>query len=322
MFDILGIYMTLIAGVRLLGSESISRRYFFFVLFAFLLTSTVLAAVRNHLLMVYSDRYLELLLLPSFFVLGLLGLRPPPPWIARYEPGQTLVYASESMSPIFLGLGLLAVSISIWKEHPTLGVIGVCATIAGYGIRNVVTQSAQMATERSLLSLQGELQNLVVTDPLTGIPNRRAFDELLDREISIAKREGYAISLLMIDIDLFKEYNDLYGHVRGDECLRTVARLLAGALRRPSDFIGRYGGEEFVVLLPGTPIDGAYTVARRMNKFIVDAELSHGRGLDKRVTVSIGVAALENMDVSNEELTRRADLNLYRAKSDGRNQYA
>jgi diguanylate cyclase (GGDEF)-like protein len=322
MFDILGVYMTLIAGVRLLGSESISRRYYFFVLFSFLLSSTVLAAVRNHLLLVYNNPYLELLLLPSFFVLGLLGLRQPPAWISRYEPRQSIVHASESISPIFLGLGLLAVSISIWKEHPTLGAIGVCTTIVGYGIRNVITQSAQMAIERSLISLQGDLQNQVVTDSLTGIANRRAFDELLDREISTAKRERYSISLLMIDIDLFKEYNDLYGHMKGDECLRTVARLLAGALRRPSDFIGRYGGEEFVVLLPRTPIDGAYTVARRMNKCIVDADLSHDKGVGRRVTVSIGVATLENVEISNGELMRQADLNLYQAKSDGRNQYA
>jgi diguanylate cyclase (GGDEF)-like protein len=110
--------------------------------------------------------------------------------------------------------------------------------------------------------------------------------------------------------------------MRGDECLRIVARLLAGTLRRPSDFIGRYGGEEFVVLLPRTPIDGAYTVARRMNKFIVDAEPSHDRGLDGRVTVSIGVATLENLEISDDELMQRADLNLYQAKSGGRNQFA
>ncbi|WP_158621183.1 GGDEF domain-containing protein [Dyella dinghuensis] len=322
MFDVIGIYMTLIAGVRLLGSESSSRRHFFFVLFSFLLTSTLLAALRNRLLLAYDNRFLELLLLPSFFVFGLLGLRPPPNWMARYKPKQSIVHISEGISPLFRGLGLLAVSISIWRDHPTLGAIGVCITVIGYGVRNVITQSAQMANERSLISLQRELQNLVVTDALTGIPNRRAFDELLDREVSVAKREGEPVSLLMIDIDLFKEYNDLYGHVRGDECLRTVARLLAGALRRPSDFIGRYGGEEFVVLLPRTPIAGAYTVARRMNKVIVDADLSHDKGLDRRVTVSIGVTTLENFGISNEELMHRADSNLYHAKSEGRNQYA
>lgn len=322
MFDVIGVYITLIAGVRLLGSESITRRHFFFVLCAFLLTSTLVAAVRNRLEFAYGNRYLELLLLPSFWVLGLLCLKPPPTWIAGHHPQQTIVHASESVSPLFLGLGLLGVSISIWAAHPVLGALGVCAAVVGYGIRNVVTQSAQMATERSLISLQGELQSLVVTDALTGIANRRAFDESFKRELSAAERDQYSVSLLMIDIDLFKEYNDLYGHAKGDECLRTVARLLAGALRRPSDFIGRYGGEEFVVLLPRTPIEGAYTVARRMNKSIADADLPHEKGMEKRVTVSIGVATMRGAEVSTQDFVRQADVNLYRAKAEGRNRYA
>ena len=115
-------------------------------------------------------------MLPQWIVLGLLCLRPLSSRLARYRPSPSLVDVSESLGPLFLGLGLLGISISIWNGHSLAAGAGVSIAVIGYGIRNVITQSEQMATERSLLVLQDRLQNLAVTDPLTGIANRRGFD--------------------------------------------------------------------------------------------------------------------------------------------------
>lgn len=153
------------------------------------------------------------------------------------------------------------------------------------------------------------------------IPNRGAFDELFAREWAISQRDEHDISVLMVDIDRFSQYNDVYGHATGDLCLGSVAGLLAGSLRQPSDFIGRYDGAKFVVLLPATPIEGAERVAIRMSRAIYDADLLHIQGIGGRVTVSIGVASKRGDDEIAKALLDRADAHLCYAKSQGRNQY-
>ncbi|UPG89485.1 GGDEF domain-containing protein [Luteibacter aegosomaticola] len=161
---------------------------------------------------------------------------------------------------------------------------------------------------------------MALLDELTGVPNRRAFDRALAARMGDAQREGRPLSTLMIDIDLFKTFNDTLGHPEGDVALTAVARLLAGALRRPADFIARYGGEEFVVLLPNTPGEGAEVVARRMTRAVHDAALAFEHGIDRRVTVSIGMASA--VTSTGADLLRQADLALYLAKRAGRNGYA
>ena len=165
------------------------------------------------------------------------------------------------------------------------------------------------------------LKTLSSIDALTEIPNRRFFDERLDQEWKRATRERYSISLLMIDIDHFKSYNDTYGHLQGDECLKTVARNLSQNLWRSSDIITRYGGEEFAVILPGTPSYSALNVAKRLWESISALEIEHSGSLSVGyLTVSIGLATLSpNEKTKPHQLIELADKNLYKSKTDGRN---
>lgn len=320
MFDVLGVFMTLCASMRLLGATKKQRRHFFFVLAAYLLTSTIFAALRNRLLLAYEKEYLELLLLPQLLVFGLLCLRPLPSWLERYEPRPFMVYVTESLSPLFLGLGLLGVSISIWNGHPTLGAAGASVAVIGYGIRNVIAQSEQMATERSLLVLQDELQNLVVTDPLTGIANRRCFDQILKLEWNRAMRTQSPLSLLLIDIDYFKNLNDTYGHLYGDQCLVEIAAALRSALPRSGDLVARYGGEEFAVILPATNINGAESVAGRLQDAVRSLNIRNETSIGCFVTLSIGIAVYEFPQAgSPAALIEASDRALYMAKQNGRN---
>jgi diguanylate cyclase (GGDEF)-like protein len=151
-----------------------------------------------------------------------------------------------------------------------------------------------------------------ITDALTGIPNRRAYDQKLTEEYSRAKRTGAPLSMLLIDIDNFKEYNDNFGHPAGDTALQSVARVLMSSLR-PYDFLARYGGEEFVIILPSTDLTDAIVVAERVRGLVAGSEFPH-----RKFTISIGIARLD-VDAGARALVQAADNGLYRAKAAGRN---
>ena len=160
---------------------------------------------------------------------------------------------------------------------------------------------------------------LSITDPLTGIYNRRYFDERFSREMTRAVRYKRAISLLMIDIDFFKQYNDTLGHIMGDVALKRVASLLEQKLRR-ADILARYGGEEFVVLLPEIQRHNAMIVAEKLRAAVEYEKFEGEEKLpNKNVTISVGVASLPEDAKSGEELTQLADEALYAAKDAGRN---
>jgi diguanylate cyclase (GGDEF)-like protein len=158
-------------------------------------------------------------------------------------------------------------------------------------------------------------------DGLTEIGNRRAFDDFLDRAWRTAYRRGEPVALVMIDIDFFKDYNDTFGHQRGDECLKQVAAVLSTVLHRPSDFIGRYGGEEFAAVLAETDVRGAAVVAETLRSRIQELLLVHqGFTTPQRVTISLGVAAaVPRGSAQATQLVAAADAALYAAKHGGRN---
>ena len=163
------------------------------------------------------------------------------------------------------------------------------------------------------------LQQLLSTDALTGIANRRRFDDALELEWRRSARAGVPLSLLMIDVDHFKAYNDHCGHQRGDECLRRVARLLLNSVGRPADLVARYGGEEFVCLLPGVDEVGAQAVAARLLRAVRAAAIAHPRSPSaSRLTISIGVATAFDLAGKPDALVALADRLLYAAKDAGR----
>jgi len=166
-----------------------------------------------------------------------------------------------------------------------------------------------------------KLQEISMKDGLTGVANRRRFDEYLFMECRRMNRENHPISLIMCDIDYFKKYNDAYGHQMGDECLIVVAKTLENSTNRVSDLVGRYGGEEVGIVLPNTPLEGAVSLANAMREKISDRKLPHkDSDVSGFVSISLGVSCItqgENYDP--KILIEKADVALYQAKRNGRN---
>ena len=165
------------------------------------------------------------------------------------------------------------------------------------------------------------LETQAMLDCLTQIPNRRFFDDLLEKEWSRCSRFGHTLAVMMIDIDYFKQYNDFYGHIQGDACLQQVAQLLEQGLKRSTDLLARYGGEEFVVILPQSDSAEVLMVAEHLRSSVAEAGIPHkAGGKEKVVTVSIGCCSVQpQAGHSSKELINRADKALYQAKRQGRN---
>lgn len=168
-----------------------------------------------------------------------------------------------------------------------------------------------------------ELQKISSLDGLTGIANRRCFDEFIDKECLRSARENTCLSLILIDIDFFKFFNDNYGHLAGDTCLRQVASAMNEVVHRPADLIARYGGEEFVVVLPNTSLDGAVKLAGDLCDKIREAKIPHAySSVTDHVTISVGVTSrIASEGVSSKDLIALADEALYQAKESGRDKY-
>ncbi|MFB9244050.1 sensor domain-containing diguanylate cyclase [Massilia antarctica] len=193
--------------------------------------------------------------------------------------------------------------------------------LARHCLIQITDVSVAVHRERLLRDQALELRSQTFSDGLTGIANRRHFDVAMDKEMRRAKRSGTPLSLLMIDIDFFKPYNDHYGHQQGDDTLIKVAHALAAMLQRPGDLIARYGGEEFAVILPEMTAEHSQVLAEKMRERIAALAIPHAKAdLTGYITVSIGLAthALENSsDIA--VLLGEADRALYMAKGAGRN---
>lgn len=175
--------------------------------------------------------------------------------------------------------------------------------------------------ESALVEANLELQRLASLDSLTGVANRRQFNESLNKEWQRMAREKTSLSLILSDIDYFKRYNDNYGHIAGDFCLQQVAQAISRAIKRPADILARYGGEEFAVILPNTEAEGALRVAEAMRQEVLNLKIAHAQStVNKYVTLSLGIFSLvpqHNFDPSI--LIDGADKALYEAKEQGRN---
>lgn len=175
-------------------------------------------------------------------------------------------------------------------------------------------------SQRQLISANLELERLTRIDGLTGLGNRRYFDEYLAAEWKRAFRAQSPLSLLMIDADNFKRYNDSYGHMAGDEVLKQIARVIQSGCRRSTDLAARYGGEEFVIVLVDTLLEQSSAIAERLVQSVRELNIPHG---PDRVTISVGVATtVPNENETPNDFVNAADLALFRAKSEGRNRVA
>lgn len=185
--------------------------------------------------------------------------------------------------------------------------------------RIIQMRTSLVVMTRQLDTANQELKRLSASDGLTGIANRRFFDESLTREWRHARRNKSSLALIMCDVDHFKLYNDNYGHQAGDDCLRQVARCICSVMDRSTDIVARYGGEEFVVVLPDTRIGGVLVVAEKIRHAIHSMNMPHSASAFARVTLSIGIAAMvPEAENPPQELIEHADRALYRAKHEGR----
>ncbi|MCK9238863.1 diguanylate cyclase [Desulfocurvus sp.] len=191
--------------------------------------------------------------------------------------------------------------------------------------RELLAMTATLEETNRKLNLSNELLlRMSVTDALTGVANRRSLEDILSRELARARRSGSPLSVVMADIDFFKQYNDTYGHQAGDECLRAVAGALGSCLRRSCDLLARYGGEEFAAVIPDTDQEGALRVAQTMRRAVRDLALPHASSPAAAVvTASFGVATRTAADgLDARALMAAADQALYAAKTAGRDTVA
>lgn len=185
--------------------------------------------------------------------------------------------------------------------------------------RLVLMRASLLAVTRKLDAANQELVRISSSDSLTGVANRRHFDDAISVEWRRSRRHSNSLALLMCDVDHFKLYNDTYGHLAGDECLRRIAWTISRHTERPSDIVARFGGEEFAVILPETTIGGALIVAEKIRQGVRELNIAHGSSPSGLVTLSIGIAsAAPGFDNPHDDLILSADRALYRAKSEGR----
>ncbi|KAA0995248.1 GGDEF domain-containing protein [Pseudomonas sp. ANT_J12] len=181
-------------------------------------------------------------------------------------------------------------------------------------------QSELLGAQEKLLEVNRSLELLALEDALTGLANRRQFDIFMVAEMGRARRSQNGLALLMIDVDHFKLFNDHYGHVAGDVCLRKISAIITENINRPGDLAVRYGGEEFAVVLPGTDYVGAFLVAEKIRRAVQLAGIEHSESAEGMVTVSLGVCAYDPASQATpDDLVGAADKALYVAKASGRN---
>lgn len=269
------------------------------------------------------------------------------PIYAKYLQGQTVGTASFSSSldgverlyafrksdklPLVTTVALgKREALAAWQFEALLSLLVVCGLLGLTGAigwlligamrRRDVAEDELRVAQQQLVASNQQLEQLAMHDALTGLANRRCFDETLAQESGRARRSATSLALLMIDIDYFKRYNDHYGHLAGDACLQRVATMLASCTRRPPDLLARYGGEEMAVILPETDSAGAAVVARAMLERLSLEPIAHHDSPFAQVTVSIGIACASGADADSlQSLVQRADAALYVAKDAGRN---
>jgi diguanylate cyclase (GGDEF)-like protein len=226
----------------------------------------------------------------------------------------------NTISPVLFTCALLALAIDVVPQYFRFGIACIIAAFVLYGLRSTVLQNSYEQSQLFLKQAHDKLEELTLKDALTGVANRRCFDQRLELEWGRAIREQTPLSLLLIDVDFFKNLNDRYGHRFGDECLIQIASALKSELPRSSDLLARYGGEEFSAILPGTTQTGAQTLAGRMQNAVNALEIKNESSIGSHATISVGIATyVFPCNGSPGLLLEASDKALYQAKANGRN---
>ena len=325
-YNVENLVLACCASLRLLAHRADGEQgRFYLLLTSFLWCYGMCAGIYNYLTLhaIEGAALAELLPVLPFLLLAALALTTVS---GREEtrtprPRQKLTLLIDNFSPIFFTASLLGLGFVIMREHFYLAASTLFVALAVHALRSATLQSRYMQSESELRAALGKLEKLSLTDGLTGIANRRCFDQTLQLEWQRNGRSGTQLALLIIDIDFFKSINDELGHPYGDTCLVKIAAALHSALPRASDLVARYGGEEFAAILPATGQPGALAVAQKMQEAIAAAAINHAPQRGGKVTASIGLAlsTVSGAAHAPEQLLAAADQALYRAKHNGRN---
>ncbi|MFZ0500446.1 MAG: GGDEF domain-containing protein [Steroidobacteraceae bacterium] len=324
-YDAENVLLALLAGVRLLAADSAEEQSLYRTLCGFLWVYSIEAGFYNHVVAIRwqldtGTPWDPMTVLPFLMLAAITFLAPVhplqrPSYVSRSAVRMIQAGISVSLPLVLLTLGVIAIG-----HLPVLGAISIVGSLAAYGLRNMLSQAQLLESEDQLLESRKVLERASLIDPLTGVGNRRAFDQTLEREWSRAQRAGESLALVLIDVDHFKKMNDAFGHQRGDECLAAVARALERALPRVTDFIARYGGEEFACILPATDGNGAVRVAEQLRAAVETLRIEHPANELGILTVSLGATACRDASgAALPTLVRTADRALYEAKRKGRN---
>jgi diguanylate cyclase (GGDEF)-like protein len=315
--------VVLLAGLRLfLGTRNKPDRYFFRGLLLYTSLYAVCSGIYNHYVGKYSltNGMDALNDIPSAALALAACFAPAAVPVADSEPSPavsrtTLVRLIDNARPVFLSLALIGLSAVVAVRHFAVAFACIVGAFILYSLRASLLQHKLEQAQTALEQSNSRLSEIALLDSLTGVSNRRSFDQFFAIEWGRAQRTIQPLSLLLIDVDHFKRINDTYGHQAGDECLRNTARLLSAALDRPADLIARYGGDEFAILLAETDSLGAFTVAVRIRS----AMAKDAAQAIIPTTLSIGVSTWNAVgDASSDDLIRAADRALYAAKHNGR----
>lgn len=296
------------ALIRFLAEDNPDRRDFFRTLTIYALGYFLLAFyINTYQPQVPDGNWGDLMISGLFVLLAVMAGNNRRPAVPVSRSLRRIVDAGV---PLMLPLLLMMVALLVARLQPTLATVGFIGALLGYALRSVLSQ-IEIQRQRD------ELETLARRDPLTGLGNRRSFDESLGAAHRRARRHGLGLAVLMIDIDHFKRLNDTYGHPEGDRRLRAVAAILDGCLQRGDDLLARYGGEEFIAALPSSDTSHALDLGERLRAAVEHAALPAPHG---HVTISVGVAwQAAGGEREPDDLVDRADQALYRAKHAGRN---
>ncbi|CTP88062.1 hypothetical protein A6R71_09925 [Xanthomonas translucens pv. arrhenatheri] len=312
--DAMGLLLASMATLRLLGAGGCSRRHFYLSASAYLWVNAAVTALYNRVELGGLPWWGGVLIDLSGAALVLAAALPRGRWLRRARPSVRGAELIAAFAPIVFSLAVLLLAISVSRVSFFWGMAAATAAVAVYGVHVAFLHSEHLEIQRLSRLGTRRLQQQVARDPLTGIANRIGLAARL-RDLD----GGLDCSLLMIDIDFFKQFNDSHGHVLGDACLVEVATALAEALPAQTATVARYGGEEFAVVLPGTTADAAHAIARRLLAAIEQRQIPHPSSPLGVVTVSIGITTCPATAYAAINLLQQADAALYRAKRNGRN---
>lgn len=323
-YDIENLILAVGATVRLpVSSRNTEERRFLSILTLFLWAYAILVSVYNHLTVAYTDAGLLDVLGEIPFAALIVALLWFPARRRSLQPAgskRALALYLDSARPGMFALVLLVLGAAVAYQYYWIGMAAVFLACGVYGLRSTVLQSHYVRAQQALERAQELLREMALVDALTNVANRRSFDERLKIECAHSARQRFPVSLLMVDVDYFKNLNDTFGHQTGDECLIQVAAALRSVLPRRTDFLARYGGEEFAAILASTDRAGALIVGRRMQEAIEALRISNPSSIGQYLTISIGAATFDHpLHGTPGTLVEAADRALYQAKQMGRN---